>query len=473
MSRSVVFLLAISMVGFNGGCSVGSALDPHTSRPAATSPVEPPPPPCDNMDLERLEEDLFNCGSCGFQCNIDDADRCVDNICMCGINNKCGEGFDCYNGSCIESDRFQVCNLTADCVEGDPTGKQECLMETSVSGFCVDVCEFDLQCSAGYACIEGACSFAECVPEVCDGLDNDCDGEIDENSDSTGPLTRWCSNQGNPRRLALPCRDGSQICEIGGTWSDCTGEILPSPEQGTFSCNQLDDDCDGCIDGRMVDGRCVQDNPTGFDILYLIDNSGSMSSTIEAVKMATASFSEAYSDNPEFRFGLVLFSGDGNLESRAYISVDFTEFTTFDSVLSDVEDAGGSFEASYDAVYESATNTIGLGIDTLGDGVIDDIYDIESSAEVGNLSWRDGSIRIMILFTDEPGQTWRERTRDLPSVTEARMCNSMTHGETLAVFGNNFNRHGFGNVCGTFYNLTLVASEMVASLQSIIIDPCL
>ncbi len=68
------------------------------------------------------------------------------------------------------------------------------------------------------------------TPEQCDGKDNDCNGKVDDG------LFKTCSNQ---------CGQGTQKCE-NGQWSPCSVR-KPSPEK----CNGKDDDCDGQVDNGL------------------------------------------------------------------------------------------------------------------------------------------------------------------------------------------------------------------------------
>lgn len=423
-------------------------------------------PLCDPEDLENLRTDFANCGSCGTQCSVDDADRCVNSTCMCGSGPPCTAGSDCIAGRCLQADAFTPCMDASECP--NESGDQQCLTDgISEQGFCRDVCEFSTQCPSGFVCVEGACTRQECAPEACDGIDNDCDGIVDENSDGTGPLSQWCLTGGDPTvPPSPPCQRGTQVCSAG-VWSECRDEIPPQPELGVLSCNGRDDDCDGCVDGTYDEaGMCIVEEPNGFDVLYLIDISGSMSAEITAVKFATANFSALYAGNPEFRFGIVLISGRGRMDDRAFVHTDFTDFTTFNTALSGITASGGGSEPTWDAIYEAATGEIAHGTDTSGDGQLDFVDD-----ETRGLSWRDGSIRIMVMFADEEGQTSRER-RGESRVNETVMCRSLTRGEFFVTFGSRANSTHFDD-CGTHYELSSDPDIMQGHLEDIVADPCI
>lgn len=163
----------------------------------------------------------------GGPCDGDDADQCPDGQNVCS-----GDGFGLV---CTDDDSAPVerCNGFDDNCNGFPDEDWPELGNPCTNG---DVCGPAVwACAANGLGVECKASGGPLPGESCNGLDDDCDGSIDEDWPTLG---QPCDN-GNT------CAQGTWICAASGG-IECSG--TGGGATPTEACNNIDDDCDGAID---------------------------------------------------------------------------------------------------------------------------------------------------------------------------------------------------------------------------------
>jgi hypothetical protein len=401
----------------------------------------------DDCDGDTDEGQLNACDTCG----LEPAEICdgVDNDCDGDTDEDlyqpcytaCGQGVEyCSDGKWIGCNATpelpEICDgLDNDC-DGLVDENLTCACTIQDVGVLMPCTEDPLLCGQGYKtceCVEGDCSeivttqcFAfcyyfpnppeECDPlvgmsiedELCNNFDDNCNGLIDEELESmcyTGP--EGTINYGI-------CEPGGVVCENGiwGGFTDdglfvpgmCVGEVTPQEEV----CNGVDDDCDGVTDT----GEELEET----DILFIIDWSGSMDNEISAVLAALNSFAQQYSDEEVIQWGLIIgpqvppqYYGNHNFLHLVSDLAPFPDFMTEFASLGGVQ-TSGQYEMLYDALYMSIWNISSTLPYSIGDLEWTDIGTAidESVPPIDDfkVSWRPESKRVIIVFTDEPGQSY-------------------------------------------------------------------
>jgi hypothetical protein len=152
----------------------------------------------------------------------------------CSDETPCPEGFDCAAGGV---DGEAVCvplNASCDCRPETAGTRRPCVRENAI-GTCYGVETCDP--AAGWT----GCTAPVPAEETCNGLDDDCDGELDEGVPETESCQREVPGVGT-------CV-GTAVC-LGSL-----GWVCDAPEPLPETCNERDDDCDGETDeGFQVDG---------------------------------------------------------------------------------------------------------------------------------------------------------------------------------------------------------------------------
>ena len=138
-------------------------------------------------------------------------------------------------------------------------------------------------------------------------------------------------------------------------------------------CNQLDDDCDGLPDEELHAHEKV-------DMVFVLDRSGSMCQYVATLRRGMQPYIQSFIGS-QHRFAIVNVPGMIADGAPADIRVDFSTADVFSNILDDWQcNMNAGTEPQYDAVYDIASNAIGL-------------------------SFRPDAFPMQVVMTDEEAQT--------------------------------------------------------------------
>jgi hypothetical protein len=211
----------------------------------------PDPQRCVDIGIHNNNE-TFACapdtGKLCSPCTTDDSCGYPGDVCLesgavtacgrdCTGDGKCPTGYKCQVGKRPNglSSGLQCVPTTGtcECTEATRGSKRACSKTVANLG----TCQGTETCDPGSGFV--GCDARTPVPETCDGIDNDCNGKVD---DGLADIT--CGSG--------PCEVTVYSCADGGR-AACTPDLTKAKPE---SCDGVDNDCNGKVDDGLADITC-------------------------------------------------------------------------------------------------------------------------------------------------------------------------------------------------------------------------
>jgi Notch-like protein len=194
-------------------------------------------------------------------CRISQADGGPSGACVSSAD--CGASQQCISGQCALR-----CTPTAEVCDGRDNSCNGVIDEGCTTNP-VDggqVCATNAECGAAGQCLDGQC-VALCSPstEVCDGWDNDCDGQVDDGC-ATSCVVAVDAGVGQDGGSvgSLPCAPG-EVCQGGVCVPTDGGTCLAAEICG----NGVDDECNSLVDDGCGMTRCTSNSGCTPDMVCI------------------------------------------------------------------------------------------------------------------------------------------------------------------------------------------------------------
>lgn len=213
--------------GAGGTAQQDAAIWPDGGRPTRCDPADP-----------SYHPQAEQCDSVDNDCNgmVDDGIAPRANPVACGVQI-------CQLGQWIDAPpefAIEVCNNCDDdsdgCVDGSRDGSGNCTQLTRQDPSSTEGCPMVQRCVNGQWVNDGAVNQSD---EVCDGIDNDCNGTIDD----IAAVPCFADCNGTTQIGFTVCENGQVICQPNGF---INLEI----------CDGIDNDCDGVVDEGVLPEPC-------------------------------------------------------------------------------------------------------------------------------------------------------------------------------------------------------------------------
>jgi Putative metal-binding motif len=220
------------------------------------------------------------------------------------------------------------------------------------------------------------CTADKPAPEICNGKDDDCDGVAD-NVQYSSP---YCYTGPAQTAAVGECRPGVSRCSFGQYV--CAGQTVPRTEL----CDGRDDDCDNVVDEDF--GGLKQ-------VSFIFDNSCSMQPYQNCVRSAVNTWSNKYFDRADIQVSVIWApSPDLNDEEKIILHSNFVSVSNMASLIQPLSVAGSGWEATYDAIAMTS---------------------VQSANPLG-LTWAYGAKKAIIMFADEAGDS--SERYNVPKLTQ-------------------------------------------------------